>query len=392
LSALIGMTALGTEMTFLTFKHRQMQSAADAAAQSAATAIAKGYPDDFRVEAYAVAAQVGFVNGASGVTVTVNQPPTSGTHTADSTAIEVIISQPQTLALVSVFRSALFDVSVRAVAVQGDLGSFCILGLDPTAAGTVTIKQNGKALSTTCGVGVNSNNSRALVLEENAEISGPVSVVGNYSLDNNAHLWNQTPPFPKTGATALTDPYATVPFDAAGAPLRTQPTGSGPYNLQPGRYTAGLNYGNNATLNFAAGVYYIDTRLSLGNNATVNANAGVTIVVNGNYQINLGNDAQINITAPTTGPTAGLALASIRTASASVTQKFSNNAIMNLKGALYFPNQTVQFDNNATLNAPVCGAIIARIVQLQNNTNIKNNCSGTGVLPITGGSTPQLVE
>src|SRR4029079_3494960 len=189
LSVLVGMTALGTEMTFLSFKHRQMQSAADSAAQSAATRIAKGYPDDFRLEANAVAAQVGFVNGAGGVTVTVNQPPSSGTHTADSTAIEVIITQPQTLALVSVFRSALFSVSVRAVAIQGDLGSFCILGLDPTAAGTVTIKQNGKALSTTCGVGVNSNNNRALILEENAEISGPVSVVGNYSLDNGAHLW-----------------------------------------------------------------------------------------------------------------------------------------------------------------------------------------------------------
>ena len=224
LSALIGMTALGTEMTFLTFKHRQMQSAADAAAQSAATALAKGYSDDFRTEAYAVAAQVSFVNGANGVTVTINQPPSSGTHTADSTAIEVIIGQPQMLALVSVFRSALFDVSVRAVAVQGDQGSFCIFGLDPTASAAFRIMNNGVVASTTCGVASNSTSSSALLLENNAAIFGPVSVVGNYSLANGAHLWDQTPPFPKTNAAAVTDPYATVPLNAAGAPARTQPT------------------------------------------------------------------------------------------------------------------------------------------------------------------------
>jgi hypothetical protein len=153
-----------------------------------------------------------------------------------------------------------------------------------------------------------------------------------------------------------------------------------------------LNYSNNVTLNLAQGVYYIDTQLSLQNNVIVNANTGVTLVINGNYAINLGNNVTINITAPTSGPTAGVAIASIRTATASVTQLFSNNAILNLTGAIYFPNQTVQFDNNSTINTAKCGQLVARIIQLQNNANLKNDCAGTGVLPITGGSTPQLVE
>jgi hypothetical protein len=93
----------------------------------------------------------------------------------------------------------------------------------------------------------------------------------------------------------------------------------------------------------------------------------------------------MSLTAPATGATAGIAFASIRTASSSVTQRFSNNAILNLTGALYFPNQTIQFDNNSTINTPTCGQVIARMVSLQNNANLKTACAGAGVVPVSGG-------
>lgn len=388
MTALIGMVALGTEMTYLMFKHRQMQSAADSAALGAGTAIAKGYPVDFRIEADALAAEVGFVNGANGVTITVNRPPASGSHSTDPSAVEVIIAQPQTLNLVALFRSGLFNVSARAVAIQGDLGSYCVLGLDPTASGTVRIMNNGVVASETCGVGVNSSSDSALILENNAAIKGPVSVVGDWSLAINASL--PTNPVPKNHAAASTDPYATVPLQATGTCVNP-PASASTVNLTAKHYCR-LNYSNNVTLNLAPGVYYIDTQLSLQNNVIVNATGGVTLVINGNYAISIGNNVTINIAAPGSGPTAGLAIASIRTASESVTQKFSNNAILNLTGAVYFPNQIVQFDNNSTINTAVCGQLIARIVQIQNNANLRNDCAGTGVVAISGGSAIKLVE
>lgn len=392
MTIIIGMVALGVEITFLIYKHRQMQAIADSAALGGAIAKAKGYPSDFSLEARAIAASAGFVNGVANVTVRVNSPPLTGNHVGNNSAVEVVVSQQQTLSMVNLFQSGLFTVGAKAVAIQGDLGSYCVLGLDPSAAGAVWIQNNGVVASTTCGTGVNSSSNRALILDNNAAIFGPVSVVGDYSLANNAHLWYQTPPFPKTGAAALTDPYANVTISAAGAPARTQPTGCNPCTLQPGNYAAGLNYSNNVTLNLNPGVYYIGTRLSLTNNVTVNATGGVTLVINGNYAISLGNNVTVNITAPATGVMAGLAIASIRTALASVTQRFSNNAILNLTGAIYFPNQIVQFDNNSTINTASCGQLIARIIRIQNNADLKNNCVGTGVVPVTGGSTTQLVE
>ncbi len=392
--AILGAVGLGVEISFLLYKHRQMQAAADAAAFSAAVAKATGYPTDFAMQARAVTASMGFTNGVDGVTVTVGPPTTKESNYKDDLrAVEVVVSQSQALTLVTLFQTGLISVGARAVAAPGDSGSFCVLGLDTSASATVRIRNNGVVASSTCGVAVNSSSSSALILDNNAAIYGPVSVVGNYSLANNAHLYYRTPPYPKTGAAAVADPYASLALSAAGATARSQPTGCTTCTLQPGSYAAGLNYGNGVTLNFTAGVYYIGMRFIVGNTAVINATAGVTIVINGNYAIGMGNGVAMNLTAPTSGATAGVALASIRTASSSVTQTFSNNVIVNLTGAIYFPNQRLLFSNNATINTPICGQLIGRIVQLQNNADLKNACSGTGAVPITaGGGGVQLVE
>ena len=390
-TVIIGMAGLGVEITFLLYKHRQMQAAADAAAFSAAVAKQSGYPADFGLEARAATAAVGYVNGVGGVNVTVNNPPVNGNNTGNNNAIEVVISQSQTLSMVSLFQSGIFNVGARAVAVPGDSGAFCVLALATSVSGALRILNNGIVASPTCGVAVNSNSATALILDNNAAIYGPVSVVGRYSLANNAHLYYQTPPYPKANAAAVTDPYASMVLSASGT-SRTQPTGCTTCTLQPGRYANGLNYTSAVTLNLNAGVYYISTRLNLSNNVVVNATSGVTIVINGSYAINIGNNVTMNLAAPTSGATAGVAFASIRTASSSRTHTFSNNAILNLTGAIYFPNQGLQFDNNSTINTPVCGQLIARTVRLQNNANLKNGCSGTGAVPMTAGGSVQLVE
>lgn len=389
LVVMIGISALGVEMGFAYYKQRQMQSAADAAALGAGIAIGKGYPADVALQARALTAAVGYVDGADDVTVTVNRPPATGAHAADPNAVEVLVSQPQTLSLVTLFRSGLFTIRVRAVSIQTNTGSFCVLGLDTAASGAVRIKNNGVVSSIDCGVGVNSSSNTALILNNNARIDGPVSVVGNWSLANGAALTYETPPYPRHNASALQDPYQTVALPGALGPLQFQPPCPLTIcpTLQPGHYLLGLNY-SGKTLNLNQGVYYIDTKLQLSNNVTVNATGGVTIVINGNYAMNIGNNVTFNITAPANGPTAGLAFASIRTATSTVTQKFANNVILNLNGAIYFPNQIVQFDNNATITSGACGQVIARVVELQNNANLKNQCSH----PIKSGGATQLVE
>src|SRR5215469_15565573 len=101
-TAIIGFTGLAIDVASWEVTLRKMQGAADQAAIAALTAAnASGStancPSTACTEAEAVAANYGFVNGQSSVTVTVNQPPTQGSHTTRSAAVEVIISQPQSL-------------------------------------------------------------------------------------------------------------------------------------------------------------------------------------------------------------------------------------------------------------------------------------------------------
>lgn len=206
LVVIIGFVALGTEITYLLFKQRQMQATADTSALGGALALGMGYPADYTVEARAIAGNVGFVSGTGGVTVTVANPPLSGSHAGDTSAVEVTIDQPQQMQLLKLFGSGLFDVHARAVALEGVGGGlYCLLALDPTASGALHINNNGVVANPHCGVSVDSSSNTALTLSNNAAINGPVSVPGHWSLLNNATMTGT----PRTqNAPIVADPYA----------------------------------------------------------------------------------------------------------------------------------------------------------------------------------------
>ncbi len=133
---LIGMAGLGTEIPYLMYKHRQMQTVADSAALGAAVALSQGYPSPISTEAYGIAAALGFTNGTGNVTVTVNNPPHSGNYANNANAVEVIVTLPQTLQLAGLFGVSTYTLSTRAVAVAGSAGGgYCMLSTDPIGQG-----------------------------------------------------------------------------------------------------------------------------------------------------------------------------------------------------------------------------------------------------------------
>src|SRR5207249_323671 len=128
---LVAFAGLGTDLGVWFYTHKRMQSAAESAVFSAATA-----GSNYMFEADAVTASYGFADGVNGVTVSVNKPPKSGTHIATSGAIEVVVQQPETPQFSSIFLKSL-TISGRAVAV-GNPGSGCVLALDSSANGAIT--------------------------------------------------------------------------------------------------------------------------------------------------------------------------------------------------------------------------------------------------------------
>lgn len=386
---LIGMVGLGTEGTFLIYKHRQMQAVADAAALSGATALLQSFPRDPVSEARAVAASLGFPHGSDQISVAVNVPPLSGAQAGNSGAVEVIISQPQDLRMMQFFGDQSANVGTRSVAMRSSLGQFCLLALDPSASQSMYLLNNAIIPDESCGVAVNSDSDTALNLKNNAVINGPVVTHGEWLLSNNAEL-NGTPLIQR--GPVIDDPYAD--FEIGTVPPCTAQSGSGSNNLTrymtPGRFCDGWNFKNNVTLNLASGTYFIDSKLVLKNNVVINATGGVTLVLNTSFGLDIKNNAILNIEAPTSGDYAGLALVSRRDATSSILQKFDNNVTLNVQGTLYFPNQPLEVDNNGVTDPNGCTHMIAREITLMNNVKVANNCDGTGVEPI--GPPALLVE
>lgn len=384
---LLGMVSLGVEITGVLLHHRQMQSAADAGAMAGAGALAAGNSGAVTDEARGVVAADGFVTGVDNAVVTVNNPPVDGAWAGDASAVQVVIEHPRELILLRLFRSGTVPMTVQAVALTQNAGRFCILALKSTASGALSISNNAILTNLDCGVAVNSSSASALIMSNNTEIRGPVLVHGGASLGNHALLSN---PSVTLNGDATSDPYADVVQQTPPACTAQSGSGTGTKYLTPGHFCSGWNFGNNATINLAAGTYYVDSRLIFGNGVTINGMGGVTIIVNGTYAINTGNNAIINLTAPSSGTYAGLAIMGPRNSTSSVVQNFRNNLQLNVTGAIYFPSQTVTFSNNGRTVSTICTQVIAQIVRAQNNLEFDNNCDGTGVRPI--GAVARLVQ
>jgi hypothetical protein len=189
LLVLLGFGGLAVDVSLWLRAKNSVQGAADAAASSAAAAAVVGNTSSRKLaEAREVAAANGYQNGANGVAVTLNNPPTSGTHTTSPYAYEVIITALQHLYLAQYFSSAF---GLAAPAVQGRAVALiattplCILALDTTAASSpnpTPLLTSGSAVLTgnLCDIDANSSSSASIATNGGSSISAQdVNTVGN---------------------------------------------------------------------------------------------------------------------------------------------------------------------------------------------------------------------
>ena len=383
---LVGTAGLGTEVAWWFYKHKNMMSAADSAAVSAATA-----GTNFATEANAITTVYGYANGIGNVTVTVNQPPSTGSFTSSSQAVEVIITQPQARLMSALFGSGAVPVTARAVAL-GNVGTGCVLALDPTANPAVTVKGSTQLNLINCNLYDNSNGGSALNVSGSATISAAmVGIVGGVSGASSITATNGI----RTGIRAIADPYANVVMPTPGSCDYNNKTYKNTVTIDPGVYCNGIQLNAGAIVTMNPGVYFIDRgSLQMAGGATLQG-TGVTIILTSSTGSNYA-DATINggatlaITAPTTGPLAGIAIFGDRNMPTSTTFKFNGGDNQVIGGAVYVPHGTLQYagGNNTSTN---CTQVIADNVTFVGNSLLKINCSGYGTRPI-GSSVASLVE
>jgi Flp pilus assembly protein TadG len=446
LPVLIGVAGLGTEGGMLFYQHRSLQSAADAAAYSAALACSYSYTTnpttcaaDITTQAQAAVASCCVLNGSAlngfalGIGTNQANVTASATTFASQPAVQVTISRPQT----AIFSSILFSVfpnSVSATAVinTSNGSGNCMLALGKTSTSPPSNAPDALQLQGTpiinapgCGIFSDSNDCTpgavSVALGGNATIdAGSLGTAGCVSLGGNSNI-NIPYNGQSTGGAythndgPISDPYAGIILPSSPAPpCVPQPASA---TLNPGRY-CGLNVnGSSVTLN--PGTYILDCSAStcptaqgtaamlIVKNATLTG-AGVTLVFtcstcstapwpsNG---ILVAANGIVNLTAPATGATLGVpgfVMMGDPAMPLGTVFDVHSNPTMILTGTVYVPNGAFTWGGNASTGSNFCLELIANTITLSGTGSASqssfSSCplSGSGQKPI--GSIVTLVD
>lgn len=333
LVVLFGTAALAVDVGSWRYQQRLAQSAADSAAVAGAGELAYPASADVAAAARSDASANGFTDdGGANVTVTVNSPPSAGAYSGNANAVEVVVRKKQPSFFNGVFGISQW-ISVRAVARQNTNGIYCIYAL----AGDIDLRGGGRGGITapTCGLITNQN----LVVTGQANVdaltigyagSGPGG--GSYPL---AQPMKSVP---------VTDPCETIPGCAYLADLTVNHSGvlhcgCQPFPaanpLPPGEYCVPLS----GSLTLSPGLFILDQGMTSGNIT----GSGVTIYNAGTGGLTYNGNVNVVLSAPTTGPTAGMVYYQAPGNTGSFTKNGAAGTV-NLTGGFYAPSADFTFN------------------------------------------------
>jgi Flp pilus assembly protein TadG len=391
--AFLGLAGLGMDVSTWFMERRIMQSAVDTAALAASHALAEG---GGTTEAQAAAndslAQNQFGLETADV-FTVVTPPTSGPNAGDANAVEVVLRRKANLYLVSRFVGDGVNIRTRAVGAVSASGDICVLGLDESIDSAVEFRGTSGA-TLNCGIASNSRSDKAIhiggttdVVATSAQTFGDIYIEGSATLlPNNAPLQSYAP--------AVTDPYGPDGLDLQvpvlgvcdPAPVFGGPPGTA-YTVDPGHYCGDFLI-TKKDITFNPGTYIIeDGNLEIKAHSTAFGD-GVTFILTSDVPDNVGtvvfsSSADIDFTAPTTGPYAGIVIfedpiaAAYDSSGNPYQHEVVGGATTSIKGAIYAPSREIRFAGGGG-GATQCLQLVGRKVTVTGNAVINNDPSACG--------------
>ncbi|MGH7780064.1 MAG: pilus assembly protein TadG-related protein [Candidatus Binataceae bacterium] len=337
---------LAVDIGYMQRQKQRMQVAADSAAVAAASALVTNATTP-TVAGQNDAALNGFAVG-SGTTITINNPPKSGSFTTNTGYAEAIIDQPQPTWFLSILGIKTMDVRARAVAGASNANG-CMYILSPSNSGAITA--NGAAsITSQCGILDDSSSGTALIANGSVTITASaIGVVGKALLNGGAVL---TPPA-VTGIVGVSDPLAGVaePFVGSCTYNNFIVNSSQTVQMSPGVYCGGITFDNNSKANFSPGVYVLrGGGMIAGSGCTLNG-SGVTFFdttgTGGYSPIIMNSGVTATLSAPTSGPLKGILFFQDRAVTHGGASIINGGVNANFTGALYFPTTDLTYNGGS---------------------------------------------
>ena len=351
----LAFTGFALDATYMYFHKRNMQTAADAGAFAGALELLRGNTD-ITTAAQSDSALNGFTDGSGGVTVTVNNPPSSGSESGNSNFVEVVVSHAQDTWFMRIVNFNAITVKARAVAGVGNTGNGCVYALNPDNSKT----DNGFFVNGTtnsnfaCGVYSNSN-FRAV--GGACVVTSHVNYTGSYTNDNSNG--NCGPPGITSGVQVvdpLKNKFSIPNYSGCTANNYKVTTGTS-VTIPSGTYCGGISIGGSVTsVTFSGGNYIlVDGGLSI-NGAVSVSGTGVTFFnTYSNNQnkyagISINGSGTVTLSAPTSGTYKSLLFYQDPRVSWSANDGsiIAGGANSSYNGIIYFPTTDLTYAGNSS--------------------------------------------
>jgi Flp pilus assembly protein TadG len=349
LVVLLGALGLAIDMGYLRYMKRQLQTAADAAAIAGALEInscgGSSGCSNLIDAAQKASGENGFTDGTRGVTVAVNNPPTTAgdPHSGDAHYVEVIVSQPEPSHFANVFGVSSTTLSARGEARM--TSGNCVYTLND-------LDTHASGLTSQCGLVVEGD----LDCDSGGSITAPRIAIGTSGSLSLRCATNPSPvhiptPTPRDPLARLTKPSVSPcgtstsdPYTGSPGPLDFK-TGSN-VTLNPGVYCGGIIIEAGANVTFAGattGAFVLTSTSGSNGGLTVTggtlAGSSVTIYNYGPRGAINFNSGSANLAAPTSGAYEGVLFFQ----DANDTNDPTFAVASTFTGAYYFPNADLSF-------------------------------------------------
>lgn len=327
----VGMAGAALDYTRAATARADLQNAVDRAALAA---IRAEVPT--ATQRYAIATAT-FADGARDAIAA------TATPTGDARLVTVSAIATLDTAVVGVIGVEEMQVAARATAAkvfEGDPP--CVLALDRSLSGALTITGSADFVGEKCVVYSNSDSSTGMVLDS-AQAPTAAGFCSAGGIDTNHVI---SPP-PRRHCEVVDDPFRNLIAPTRGycdhTAMEVSPNQTAV--LKPGSYCGGLTLKGKVTL--GPGEYVVSGELVITSQATVTGD-GVTFSLTGakaGFTIDAG--GVVSLTAPTSGPMGGILIIQDRYANPGYENRLAGGAAATLVGAVYTPTQKITITGSA---------------------------------------------
>lgn len=372
------------EYSSLSRQRTSLQRAVDGAALAAARELSLVNADETRVATVGRGVIVSSLAHGSTVPASVSVAVIN-----NRSAVEVQASQ----AVGSIMGKLLSlpEAELRAAATATLRGStrLCMLGLDPSLAGTVRLTKDARLTAERCSVYSNSKSTIGLTAQMNAVLKAErICSSGGYSGRRGVNF----SPEPITDCPQIEDPLASrAPPFVAGCDYNNRQILGGVHKLSPGVYCGGLDVKNNAKVTLSPGIYIMN-----GGPLTVSQGASLEGDYVGFYFrgqsaiLNLGVDSTISLSAPKDGALAGILFFEDPGSPPMRRFSVSSDNARKLLGTIYLPKASFYVDaNKPVADLSAYTVVVARQIELSAGPNLVLNANyGSTDVPVPKGVGP----